>query len=862
MHNGPARPYSQPIPEDVFGPSQDAAAASVADAGSSTSPKAVSVLYSRGDTVWYRQRDGTDVPAKVVAVDMAVYPPSYGVMIGDNIRETEASRLRIRGSVTPQQPLEKYQPSLPDKQTPELDRQGTSSGASFGDFTDAADTFALPHADHVSTIGSSQVQTSQQHVVAAADRSAPLSLSLFGEDSTTSFSEELPASLQVGPVWSPAWLTPPSPSASQHAQQPPLSHSSTVPYASSAGGLPPPHAQHVDEGQSEFGSFTGNASQPRAWRPSMPQVESAQDHLSEADMQAPSPLHAAITTNQTGLSNHHEEGFAGLGPALRPATAAARASLLQSMDRSLPISLGLFGEQSYEDPVLEPADQSIAHAQDATSHQEAAPSSAGHASWRADQVAFASPISASGLPETVLTDLEPSWQQVGAASAPGHTSSSWLPDQAAANVPEPSWQGAESNHPAATLVADQTIRSDLPDSMWHGADQQAFSSVSTLPDQDQHMFAAMWPQPGTDTSPLQPPSRQAVSGPISLELFGLEEREDEPLEIPIQTIDSASGAERQLEGLVTQSIHSFADPQQLSLSSQVALGPVSLQLVGGVEASDAPLELPIQAAITVVPTAETSCQDAGNERTGVSEVVRQASPGPVSLEIFGLEEKEDEPLELPLQAAITVLPTPDPVAQETASQAGFWAAQTLLMQACASELTRGHHIWSQVIDNDAAEDFLQDSNGAAYLQALRQVWVVALLLQASADMHGVTSHEASATQHAFLEASRQSMARVLGDDQADTEQSLSTLLTAQEVQQQVHGSAQQAAQWLGQSQLQHADSSLKPASMQHEGLCQLSLLPVEVMQMATVQLAPGRDCLAIMAALWTNRVGLPVPHVL
>ena len=32
--------------------------------GSSTSPKAVSIVYSRGDTVWYRQRDGTDVPAK------------------------------------------------------------------------------------------------------------------------------------------------------------------------------------------------------------------------------------------------------------------------------------------------------------------------------------------------------------------------------------------------------------------------------------------------------------------------------------------------------------------------------------------------------------------------------------------------------------------------------------------------------------------------------------------------------------------------------------------------------------------------------------------------------------------------------
>jgi hypothetical protein len=52
---------------------------------------------------------------QVVAVDMAVYPPSYGVMIGESIRETEASRLRTRGSVTAS---ELYQPSLPNKQTP------------------------------------------------------------------------------------------------------------------------------------------------------------------------------------------------------------------------------------------------------------------------------------------------------------------------------------------------------------------------------------------------------------------------------------------------------------------------------------------------------------------------------------------------------------------------------------------------------------------------------------------------------------------------------------------------------------------------------------------------------------------------
>lgn len=33
MHSGPAGPYAQPIPEDVFGPIEDATAASVVDAG-------------------------------------------------------------------------------------------------------------------------------------------------------------------------------------------------------------------------------------------------------------------------------------------------------------------------------------------------------------------------------------------------------------------------------------------------------------------------------------------------------------------------------------------------------------------------------------------------------------------------------------------------------------------------------------------------------------------------------------------------------------------------------------------------------------------------------------------------------------
>jgi hypothetical protein len=52
----------------------------------------------KGDNVLYKQRDGTWVPAKVVAVDVSVQPPSYGIELptadGGNYRETELHRLR------------------------------------------------------------------------------------------------------------------------------------------------------------------------------------------------------------------------------------------------------------------------------------------------------------------------------------------------------------------------------------------------------------------------------------------------------------------------------------------------------------------------------------------------------------------------------------------------------------------------------------------------------------------------------------------------------------------------------------------------------------------------------------------------
>ena len=52
----------------------------------------------KGDAVLYKQKDGTWVTAKVVAVDSSVQPPSYGIELptadGGNYRETELNRLR------------------------------------------------------------------------------------------------------------------------------------------------------------------------------------------------------------------------------------------------------------------------------------------------------------------------------------------------------------------------------------------------------------------------------------------------------------------------------------------------------------------------------------------------------------------------------------------------------------------------------------------------------------------------------------------------------------------------------------------------------------------------------------------------
>lgn len=49
--------------------------------------------FTKGQTVWYRQRDGTRASAVVVDVDNSIQPPQYGIDLAGTIRFTEAQRL-------------------------------------------------------------------------------------------------------------------------------------------------------------------------------------------------------------------------------------------------------------------------------------------------------------------------------------------------------------------------------------------------------------------------------------------------------------------------------------------------------------------------------------------------------------------------------------------------------------------------------------------------------------------------------------------------------------------------------------------------------------------------------------------------
>lgn len=473
-----------------------------------------------------------------------------------------------------------------------------------------------------------------------ACRSAPLSLTLFGEDSATSFDDEPPAAMQLGPVWNPAWLGPSPPSSSppmqhaQHAQQAQdvqqhaqdaqqAQHAQQESQHSLPAAIPRlASLQPATEDDSDFGSFTGTAAQPAQWLPSS-KVQSAQDYFTQAEQQAP----AHFQTVASSASSLSGSSTLANRPTMRPAAAAATASVLQSMDRSAPISLGLFGEQSYDDPVLEMPEQAIDGAA-VDLQQKAVPSSPG-------QMASASAQQEGGIFEEGYSpgqpqpdfkpqhnfppqfefkpqhEIKPPWQHQHDAQLPMHSPSAVMHDTASDDF-SPSWQQAGGAEGLNTTWQNPTSSDRAP------------PAAEWVPSaQSSHSFAKTWPSPVPDADPLssqQLPGRQALSGPISLELFGLEEQQDQPLGVPPQPQANTLSAPPLPHPVLTEDHQHLGD--------------------GGMYAQQPP------------PAGQAESSGSGEQFS----LARQISPGPISLELFGLEETEDAPLDMPIQASITVIP--------------------------------------------------------------------------------------------------------------------------------------------------------------------------------------------------------------
>ena len=374
------------------------------------------------------------------------------------------------------------------------------------------------------------------------------------------------------------------------------------------------------EDEADFGSFIGN--QHSSWRPSS-QVESAHDYVIKADQQAPSHFQSVTSS---AADNGNDRSGAADRPPLRPAAAAATASLIQSMDRSAPISLGLFGEESFDDPVLElPGQAAIQDAaidlqqgaipsrplqmpsasaeQEATTSEQAASLQQSHTPQHEFQPRHAFPPRMEFQAEH---NFEPSWQHAHTTNPPIKSSHTFTPDAADDDF-SPSWQQAGGSEDFGSERQNETASGGLLPT----------STVFESP----HAFATTWPSFVTDADSVsrqELPGRQALSGPISLELFGVEEQEDQPLELPTEVLINTLSAPQPPHAAVDdeqQQLEDKVHPQQLAaawqseskqqsaLGRQVSPGPISLELFGMEETQDAPLELPVQATITVLPTA-------------------------------------------------------------------------------------------------------------------------------------------------------------------------------------------------------------------------------------------------------------------
>ena len=404
--------------------------------------------------------------------------------------------------------------------------------------------------------------------------------------------------------------------------------------------------------QSDFGSFTGHDHHNRQWGASPP-VESAQDYITAAQQQAPHPLQGV-----TGpLSN---------GNALRSddvsstTTTALGAAQLQHMDRSAPISMGLFGEESYEDPSLEMPSQDAFIRPEAGPLSGAAPNSPTEAAG-AGPSSFSTAVPSS--PRRAVADATLSAQISPRAFASGLTHSQ--PSNADLAVPSssfpqeheddfsPTWQEAEPGSSALGPVSLQAGQSTSELAEQH-LSQPAFTAADWQNSTD---FAATWPQPSSGGSPNLP-QRQAISGPIPFDLFDMKETVDTPLVFGphhlAPVISSATDAQQEAspasEVLAASSPAAIAASSSEALAAGTSAGPTASFDAEGVDSSSS--FAPAASDILHKTDLQTDPHGFGHQTAPA----RQASPGPVSLEIFGAEEREDGPLQLPLQTTITVQP--------------------------------------------------------------------------------------------------------------------------------------------------------------------------------------------------------------
>lgn len=98
---------------------------------------------------------------------------------------------------------------------------------------------------------------------------------------------------------------------------------------------------------------------------------------------------------------------------------------------------------------------------------------------------------------------------------------------------------------------------------------------------------------------------------------------------------------------------------------------------------------------------------------------------------------------------------------------------------------------------------------------------------------------------------------ITGDSKADLRQHLAAALSAQQVQDEVAEIAVAASEWIGQ----HAPSGQEPSndlsSSDYKGLCRLCLVPIDLVQMPTLQLQPDVHCLvSVMVTKTLCRQGL------